>query len=253
MSKINPKTVLKMASRKKENKTEIKDIDLNKIDFTIDDLYLRKDKSNMQAYTALKNLLNEASTCQVSDAYNNLYRRNGVIKDLKPMNNRKAYGKIVTCNTDTDDWGTGMIGIDTAKKGEILFIKSTGEAASVWGELATTCAEEKGLAAVAIYGYLRDYDATKYMDFPLFAIDVCPNAGCALGQGQVNTNLEIDNAIIKPGDFFYGDESGAIIIPQELFNNVMIETSNIKNKENKIIKMLKEGKPLSKISGVRKD
>ncbi len=31
--------------------------------------------------------------------------------------------------------------------------------ASVWGELASTCAQEKGVAGTVLYGYARDMDA----------------------------------------------------------------------------------------------
>ena len=255
MSKISPKTVLKMASKKGKvnKKTELNEINLTEDNFSIEDLYLKEDKSNIKAYTNLKALIDSVCTCQVSDAYNNISRRSGVIKGLKSVNKQRVYGRIVTCDTNSDDWGTGLLAMDEAKEGEILFLHSNGEPSAIWGELASTCAQEKGIAGCVVYGYLRDVDITRYMNFPLFALDLVPNAGIALGYGKVNPELIIDNQIIKPGDFLFGDESGVLIIPQEKFNQVILETLNIKVKESKILKLLKEGKSLSEIAGVKKE
>jgi 3-hexulose-6-phosphate synthase len=248
--KINANTVLKMASRNNE------DLDLNSIEleideFSIDDLVLKEDESNIENYNKLNTILNTASTCQVSDAYNTLYRKTGVVKGLKSLNGHSTYGKIITVHTPVEDWGTAVAGIDIGKKGEVLFIESEEGPLAVWGELASTCAKEQGLAGVAVYGKMRDIDILKHMDYPLFCVDTCPNAGTALGYGKLNVELNIDNDPIKPGDFFYGDENGVVVIPEEKFNEVILQTLAIKRKEAGILKALSEGKTLAEIAGVK--
>ena len=57
--------------------------------------------------------------------------------------------------------------------------------------------------------------------------------------------------VISPGDFFFGDETGVVIIPQSLFNEVMVQTLAVKLKEETIINMLKEGKSLSEITKIK--
>ncbi len=243
---INPKKVVKMATSKKCKSLKIKDIDLKVDNFSIDDL--NKENDN---YLKLKTLLDTVSSCQISDAYNNLYRTSGVIKGLKSLTGVKGYGKIKTCQTDANDWGSAVAGIDFTDKKEVLFIKTSDEPIAVWGELASTCAKESEIAAVAVYGNMRDVDVIKYMDYPLFSRDYCPNAGTPLGIGKLNLDLEIDGVIIKEGDFFFGDENGVVIIPSEKFNEVIIETFKIKLKEESILKMLKEGKTLAEIVNVK--
>lgn len=243
---IGPKKVVKMATGKKSKNLKIKDIELKEDSFTIDDLNL-ENKNSLK----LKTLLEAVSSCQISDAYNNLYRESGVIKGLKSLTDKKGYGKIKTCLTDANDWGTAVAGIDYADKGDVLFIKTSDEPIAVWGELASTCAREEEIAAVAIYGYMRDIDVIKHMDYPLFCRDYCSNAGTPLGTGKLSVDLEIDGNTIKDGDFFFGDESGALVIPAEKFNDVMIETLNIKLKEEKILKNLKEGHTLAEIVNVK--
>ena len=49
----------------------------------------------------------------------------------------------------------------------------------------------------------------------------------------------------------FGDETGVVIIPQSLFNEVMVQTLAVKLKEETIINMLKEGKSLSEITKIK--
>ena len=237
-------------NKKDSNKhIEIKNINLDGV--TVDDVILKKDKSNYTEFINLKNLLENVSSCQISDAFNNAFRRSGVLSNLKPINDKKAYGRIVTAYTNSDDWGTSTLAIDEGSNGDILFIESSDNDNAIWGELASTNARENGIVATAVYGSVRDLDALKHGDYPIFACSFVSNAGTPLGLGEVNIKLNIENMVISPGDFFFGDETGVVIIPQSLFNEVMVQTLAVKLKEETIINMLKEGKSLSEITKIK--
>ena len=145
-----------------------------------------------------------------------------------------------------------LMAMDNAEKGEVLFIYTYGKPASVWGELASTCAGEKGIAGTVLYGWARDMDALVDLDYPVFALDYLPNAGKALGLGEINIDLEIYDDVIKPGDFVFGDQNGVVVIPKELFHETMVATFNVKVKESHIIKELKKGRLLSEIIGLNR-
>ena len=189
---------------------------------------------------------------QVSDAFNGISRRSGVIQKIKPINNQKVFGRIFTAETDSDDWGTSAMAIDAAEDGDILFFKVNNDDKAIWGELASTCARDNGIKATVIYGSARDLDALLYMDYPVFATNYCPNAGSALGLGSLNEPLDIDGFIINPGDFFIGDECGIVVIPQELFSQTMVAALGVKIKESMIIDKISQGVTLSGIVGLGK-
>ena len=233
MAKITPKTLLKKSSKV----IDLDDVDISKYDFSIDDLDNEKSKN----HALLKKILDSSSACQVSDAFSSVSGRDN-----------KVYGKIFTAKTSTDDWGTSLMAMDNAEKGEVLFIYTYGKPASVWGELASTCAGEKGIAGTVLYGWARDMDSLVDLDYPVFALDYLPNAGKALGLGEINVDLEIDDDIIKPGDFVFGDQNGVVVIPNELFHETMVATFNVKVKESHIIKELKKGRLLSEIIGLNR-
>ena len=244
---ISPKDLLNK-NKNLNKRVEISEICLENV--TIDDL--KFDGNNYNEYINLYSLLESVSSCQVSDAFNGLSRRSGVIQKIKPINNQKVFGRIFTAETDSDDWGTSAMAIDAAEDGDILFFKVNNDDKAIWGELASTCARDNGIKATVIYGSARDLDALLYMDYPVFATNYCPNAGSALGLGSLNEPLDIDGFIVNPGDFFIGDECGIVVIPQELFSQTMVAALGVKIKESMIIDKISQGVTLSEIVGLGK-
>ena len=243
---VSPKDLLN------KNKNLNKRIELDKINLenvSIKDLSYNGD--NYNEYINLMSLLENVTACQVSDAYNSISRRPGTIQSIKPINNQKVFGSIFTAETTSDDWGTSALAIDAAGEGDILFFKVDNEDKAIWGELASTCAKQNGIKSTVIYGSARDLDAMLYMDYPLFASNFCPNAGSALGLGTLNESIEVEGTIINPGDFFIGDESGVVVIPQQLFSQTMIASLGVKLKESKIIEDHSDGKTLAEIVGLK--
>jgi len=243
---ISPKDVLN------KNKNLNKRVGINKIN--LDNVSIKDLKfngKNYDEYINLMSLLENVSACQVSDAYNGISRRSGVIQSIKPINNQKVFGPIFTAETTSDDWGTSALAIDAASEGDILFFKVDCEDKAIWGELASTCARDNGIKATVIYGSARDLDALLYMDYPIFASNFCPNAGSALGLGSLNESIEVDGVKINPGDFFIGDESGIVVIPKELFAQTMVASLAVKVKESNIVEDIDEGKTLAEIVGLK--
>lgn len=111
--------------------------------------------------------------------------------------------------------------------------------------------KNNGIKATVIYGSARDLDALLHLDYPVFASNFVPNAGLALGLGTINQSIEVEGNIINPGDFFFGDESGIVVIPKELFNKVMVSTLGVKIKESDIIEKLNDGMTLAEITGLK--
>ncbi len=217
-------------------------------DVSIDDLSFNGD--NYDNYIALNSFFNQVSSCQISDAFNLIARRSGVISKLKSINNLKVWGRVFTCKTTSDDWGTIAIGIDKAQVGDVLFVEVNNMDAAIWGELASVSAKNKGVKATFVYGCVRDMDALLYIDYPIFACGFRPNAGKSLGLGEFNIDLDLEDIKISPGDFIFGDETGVVVIPESFFKQVIVQTYDIKVGENDISNELKGGVSLSHIVGL---
>lgn len=242
---VTPKDILNKG-RNLDKRVKVEDINLENV--TIDDLKFNGD--NFRQYINLQSLLENISSCQLSDAFNGISHRSGTVKSIKPINNLKVWGRIYTAETSCDDWGTSALAIDSAGEGDVLFFKVDSDDKAIWGELASTCAKNNGVKATVVYGSVRDLDALLDMDYPVFASNFVPNAGLALGLGSLNRPIEIEGNTINPGDFLFGDESGIVVIPKELFSKVMISALGVKLKESAIVEKLAEGITLGQIAGL---
>ena len=243
---VTPKDILNK-NRSLKKRVDVFNIDVSNV--SIDDLeYTGK---NYEKFINLQSLLENVSSCQISDAYNSFARQSGTVKNMKPINNLKVWGRLFVCETKSDDWGTSALAIEEAGEGDVLFIKVSDEDAAVWGELASTCAKNNGIKATAVYGSVRDLDALITMDYPIFATNFTPNAGTPLGLGNLSCDVEIDGMTIKNGDFFFGDESGVVIIAQSLFTQVMTASLEVKLKESGIVDFINDGMSLSRIIGLK--
>lgn len=244
---ISPKDVLNK-NKSLNKRIEVEKINLDNV--TVDDL--KFNGKNYVEYINLYSLLDNVSACQVSDAFNSVSGRSGVIQSIKPVNFQKVFGPIFTAETASDDWGTSALAIDSANSGDILFFKVDGDDKAIWGELASTCARDNGIKACVIYGSARDLDALLYIDFPVFATDFCPNAGSPLGLGTLNEPIDVEGTEINPGDFLIADESGIVVIPKELFTKTMAAALAVKVKEANIIESIAQGNTLAEIVGLTK-
>ena len=242
---VTPKNVLK------KNKNLNKHVDIENInleDVSIDDL--KFNGKNYDNYINLISLLENVSACQISDAFFSISKRSGVISSIKPVNNKKVWGRIFTVETCCDDWGTSALAIEEAGDGDVLFFNVDSTDMAIWGELASTCAQSEGIKGCVINGSARDIDALLYMDFPVFASDFCPNAGSALGLGVLGESFVVDGCKINSGDFLFGDENGIVVIPNQMFNDTMIATLSVKIKEGKIVQSIRDGNSLANIVGL---
>lgn len=245
---ITPKDILNK-NKNLDKRVKVEDINLDGV--SIDDLIFRGD--NYEKHINLMSLLENISACQLSDAYNGISHRSGTIKSIKPINNQKVWGSVYTAETSCDDWGTSAMAIDDASSGDVLFFKVDSDEKAIWGELASTCAKENGIKATVVYGSVRDLDALLVMDYPVFASNFVPNAGLALGLGQLNQPIDVEGNKINPGDFLFGDENGIVIIPKELFSKVMNSALAVKLKESYIVNMLGAGITLAEITALDKN
>jgi 3-hexulose-6-phosphate synthase len=194
----------------------------------------------------------DISTSQVSDALKNLTGEYGVIPGVKPIQNGlKISGRVVTVKTQQDDWGTSLKAIETANKGNIVFICCDGDDIGVWGELFSKYAQKKGIQSTVIYGAMRDVEAVRELNYPVFSRSIVPHAGTARAEGKTNIPLECGGIKVKNGDWIFGDDGGVVVVAAELLDKVILEAIQIKKNEDKILHQLEEGISLSNILGIQ--
>lgn len=193
----------------------------------------------------------ELSTAQLSDALKDILDYNWVIPGVKPLKDEfKIIGRAITAQTSSYDWGTALKAIDLAEKGDVLFIRTEKDDNAVWGELTSKTAQKKGLAGTVVYGAVRDVNAIRELNYPVFTRSIVPNAGAPLAEGEINVPLKCGDMVVNPQDVIVGDDCGVTVVPSELFPRVIKKALKIKKDEKEIISKIEKGWSLSEILGV---
>jgi 3-hexulose-6-phosphate synthase/6-phospho-3-hexuloisomerase len=162
-------------------------------------------------------------------------------------------GRAVTVRTMPGDWAKPVEAIDLCEEGDVLVIDACGQPPAVWGELATNSAINRRLAGVVVHGAIRDTRDIRRLGLPVFARQVCAQAGEPKGFGEHGVTLRIEGIECRPGDWVVGDEDGVLVVPRakavEIANRAMYCLEN----ENRLrAEILSQGSTLARVGDLAK-
>jgi 3-hexulose-6-phosphate synthase/6-phospho-3-hexuloisomerase len=207
------------------------------------DLFKKYDKSE------IKKAFSMVSTPNISDAMH----KKGSIHNIRPIKlGYHMVGRALTVQTIDGDWAKPIEAIDKAEKNSILVIDVDGGRTAIWGELATWSAKMKGIGGVVINGAVRDLDDIVNMDLPIFTRYISSNAGEPKGYGEIGAEINFGGQIIRTGDWIIGDDSGVIVVPQEIAQEIANRALDVKEHENRIREEIKKGGSLSSVLKLKK-
>lgn len=189
------------------------------------------------------------STPNISDAMH----RHGVMHGIKPVKHGfHMVGRALTVQTIDGDWAKPVEAIDEAEPGWVIVVDASKGRTAVWGELATWSAKIRGLAGVVIDGAVRDLDDLLKMDFPVFSRYISSNAGEPKGFGEIGVEIRCGDQIVYTGDWIIGDDSGVVVVPQKIAQEVANRALDVKEHENRIREEIRKGGSLSSVLKLRK-
>jgi regulator of RNase E activity RraA len=132
--------------------------------------------------------------------------------------------------------------LDIASPGDVVVVDAGGELTnSIVGEIMISYAINRGIAGIVINGSIRDSDALRRLDFPVFAAGVTHRGPYKSGPGEIGRTIAIDGMVIEPGDLIIGDGDGLLCIAYDEVEEVYQAASAKKKAEDKILADLKAG------------
>jgi regulator of RNase E activity RraA len=142
----------------------------------------------------------------------------------------------------------GTVGdfLDDVEPGQVVVIDNGGRTyCTVWGDLMTINASQRGLAGTVIDGVCRDVPGIRKLKYPIFT------RGCYMVTGKdrvqcdgVGIPVSISGVQVKSGDIVLGDDSGALVVPAERAEEVYRVAQEIAGKEAIIEEAVRNGVPL---------
>ncbi len=129
---------------------------------------------------------------------------------------KKFYGKIATVKVK-DDNVLVKEGLQTLPEGTVLVVDGGASTnCALLGDNLATIAEERKLAGIIAYGYVRDSSELKNINIGILALGTMPNRSVKEGKGERNISLQFGQVEWKPNEYVYVDEDGVIISEKSL-------------------------------------
>ena len=203
-------------------------------------------------------LLEEAAQYGVSDLGEALGAVGGRIALMSPRmraidKDLQMIGVAVTAYNAPGDNLMMHVALQMAQQGQVLVVASGGCAqGALWGDLAGTVAQGKGLAGIVVDGGVRDVDALRRMRFPVFSTAISPAHTEKRGPGAVNVPMVCDGVLVHPGDIIAADGDGVIVIPRADFGQAVEGARARSIKENAFREKLRAGGSLFELTGLEK-
>jgi len=169
------------------------------------------------------------------------------IRPLVPS--MRTWGEAVTARfaavTEAPDrpFDLEMQVVDSLCEGQVLVTQcETTELSAAWGGLLTTAASSRKARGVVTDGGARDYVEIVALGFPTFCRGLTPYDSLGrMDVQEINTPIRCGGIVTRPGDLFFADVDGTVVVPQELADEAISKAWEKVKGENKVRNALRSG------------
>jgi regulator of RNase E activity RraA len=141
--------------------------------------------------------------------------------------------------------GRGTVGdyLDNCEPGQVIVLDNNGRTdCTVWGEILTVLAHEKGIAGTAINGACRDIDRAIALDYPIYTRGHFMRTGKdRVEVADVQVPVVLGNVQVRPGDIIVGDSDGIVVVPDAISDQVASLAREIADIEERIVDAARMG------------
>jgi len=142
----------------------------------------------------------------------------------------------------------GTVGdyIDDVLPGDVIVLDNNGRTdCTVWGDILTVTAKMKGISGTVIDGVCRDVPTILEEKYPIFSRGRFVMTGKdRVMVDAVQVMVTIGKVQVKPGDILVGDDSGVVVVPQEMAEKVLEAAQAIEEAEGSIVEAIRGGMSL---------
>ncbi|MGQ0280372.1 RraA family protein [Sphingopyxis sp. Q841] len=189
--------------------------------------------------------LRDAGTTALSDALDKLSIDGQILGVMPVIRTMKFAGRAFTIRMLPVGATGGSVGdyIDEVPEGQVVVIDNDGRLdATVWGDILTSVASTKGIAATVIDGVCRDSDRCVELGYPVFARGNTMRTGKdRVTADSYNVAVQIAGIRVEPGDWLVGDADGVVAIPSSKAFEVLATAEAIEATEQKIRDLVRGG------------
>ncbi len=139
-------------------------------------------------------------------------------------------------------FGLMLEALDDLRKNEVYICTGASPRYALWGEVMSTRAMKLGAAGVVLNGYTRDSREIISLGFPAFSIGRYAQDQGPRGKViDFRVRVEMEGAIIDPGDIVFGDTDGVCIIPRKIEQDIIHRALEKVDGEKKVRNAIVQG------------
>ncbi len=157
--------------------------------------------------------LHQLTTTALSDAMQGLNNLDSAIKPLKEE--YKIAGPAFTVKMPVGDNSAVLKALREASPGDILVVDAKADTSrAIAGDFVVGLAQTLSLGGLVVDGVIRDIQAIKQLNLPVFCRGTTTAASGKYGAGEFNIPISCGGVAIQPGDLIVGDADGVVVVPQ---------------------------------------
>ena len=178
----------------------------------------------------------------VANIDDNCGRIAAVDASIFPLNPKaRLLGTAFTVNAPAGDNLLFHKALDMAQPGDVFVIDAFGcEERSILGELMVSYCKIRGASGIVVDGCIRDADAIRAMNFPIYARGVTPNGPYKNGPGEIGGAVVVGGQVIRPGDILAGDGDGIVVIRPEDAEEILEQVEKLMANESRTLSEMKQ-------------
>ena len=180
----------------------------------------------------------------ISDTMGRLVGMHPRIKLQSAPKNPINVGRALTIKTRSGDNLMLHKALNMAKPGDVIVLSNDGGESyrSLIGEIMFTVLASKGAAGIIIDGPIRDIDAVRQMEMPIYATGTNPAGPYKEGPGEINVPISCGGISVNPGDIIVMDQDGVIVIPLQEAETVLKNARAFQEKDEAKLLAAQEGR-----------
>ena len=189
------------------------------------------------------------STATVSDALDRLGRPGSLLGISPLFDGARLCGPAYTVRYVTAGSPPGTVGdyLDDVPPGGVVVLDNGGRVdCTVWGDILTAMANQRGVAGTVIDGVCRDVQRALGLSYPIYSRGRFMRTGKdRVEVSDVNRPVTVGGVQVRPGDLLLGDADGVIAVPQEITDEVAEICAVISEREDAILKDVLAGSSIA--------
>jgi regulator of RNase E activity RraA len=136
--------------------------------------------------------------------------------------------------------------IEECPSGAVLVVDARREAhIGTLGDILATRLKARGVAGFVSDGAVRDVDAIRSIDLPVFcAGPASPASGAGLLAVESQVPIGCGGVAVYPGDIIVGDADGVVVVPHDLASEVARDAAEQEAIEGFIQRLIAAGRPI---------